>query len=317
MQSIQAQLTRLNSDGVTLCVNELLRYQQLASLIDLSPKKMPQAKLSGSYLTKHKGRGMEFDEARHYQPGDDIRAIDWRVTARTGKTHTKVYREERERPVFIIADFSSSMRFGTQLLTKSVQAAHTAALLSWAGAMRGDKVGALIYNDERHRECRPMSRRRAVLAICHEMLNVHNATLADNPTNTNQTGLNDALVRARRLARPGSLVYVISDFLRFDSTSHQHLSQLARRCEVRGMMINDPLEHSLPQSTLLQPVDVTDGVNRQQWLIGDKAQSESYRKWRESFYDEISATLLKSGVTLTHIDAGIALDEQVKTMRIV
>lgn len=109
MVNVQAQLNKLQSNGVSLSTAELLRYQQLAKLFSLAPKRMPQAKLAGSYLTKHKGRGMEFDEARHYQPGDDIRAIDWRVTARTGKTHTKVYREERERPVFLFCDYLPSM----------------------------------------------------------------------------------------------------------------------------------------------------------------------------------------------------------------
>ena len=116
----QSYLARLQSDGIHLGVKELLQYRQFANLLDLTPRRTPQARLAGSYLTKHKGRGMEFDEARHYQPGDDIRAIAWRVTARTGKTHTKVYREERERPVFILCDMSSSMQFGTQLLLKSV-----------------------------------------------------------------------------------------------------------------------------------------------------------------------------------------------------
>ena len=90
MENVKSQLIKLQSNGVTLSTAELLRYQQLSKLFSLAPKRMPRAKLAGSYLTKHKGRGMEFDEARHYQPGDDIRAIDWRVTARTGKTHTKL-----------------------------------------------------------------------------------------------------------------------------------------------------------------------------------------------------------------------------------
>ena len=124
MSDVHSQLALLQTNGVNLSTAELLRYQQLAKLFSLAPKRSPQARLAGSYLTKHKGRGMEFDEARHYQPGDDIRAIDWRVTARTGKTHTKIYREERERPVFLFCDFSPSMMFGTRLLTKSMQVAH-------------------------------------------------------------------------------------------------------------------------------------------------------------------------------------------------
>ena len=124
MQDIEKWLSKYQSNGVDLGIKELIHYQGKTALLNLSPRKTVQAKLAGAYLAKTKGRGMEFDEARHYQAGDDIRAIDWRVTARTGKTHTKLYREEKERPVFVLTDLSSSMQFGTQFLFKSVQAAH-------------------------------------------------------------------------------------------------------------------------------------------------------------------------------------------------
>ncbi len=109
MQDIIRWLSKYQSDGVNLGIKELIYYQGKTALLNLSPRKTVQAKLAGAYLAKTKGRGMEFDEARHYQAGDDIRAIDWRVTARTGKTHTKLYREEKERPVFVLTDLSSSM----------------------------------------------------------------------------------------------------------------------------------------------------------------------------------------------------------------
>ncbi len=181
MVNVQAQLDKLQSNGVSLSTAELLRYQQLAKLFSLAPKRMPQAKLAGSYLTKHKGRGMEFDEARHYQPGDDIRAIDWRVTARTGKTHTKVYREERERPVFLFCDYLPSMAFGTQLLTKAVQAAHVSSLISWSAAARGDKVGALVFNQQQHKEIKPLTRKKAVLHVCHELMALHEQSAQSEP----------------------------------------------------------------------------------------------------------------------------------------
>ena len=143
-------LNERSADGVSLNMKQLLHYKAKTGLVSLSPRKSNQAKLAGSYLAKTKGRGMEFDEARHYQPGDDIRAIDWRVTARTGTTHTKLYREEKERPIFILADLSENMRFGTQLLYKSVQAAHLASLIAWAAKERGDRIGGLVFNQTSH-----------------------------------------------------------------------------------------------------------------------------------------------------------------------
>ena len=113
--------------------------------------------LGGKFITKIKGRGMEFSESRPYQPGDDIRHIDWRVTAKSGKTHTKLFREERERPVMLVLDQSRSMFFGSQKRLKSVQATRTASLLGWRAIKAGDRVGAIIFSEKEHSEFRPKS----------------------------------------------------------------------------------------------------------------------------------------------------------------
>jgi len=108
--------------GVDVQLSELLSYKQHGKL-SLHAKSLPATRqLSGNYLANIKGRGMEFAEVRHYQPGDDVRAIDWAVTARTGKAHTKLFQEEKERPVFLLVDLSDSMIFGSQFVFKSVQA---------------------------------------------------------------------------------------------------------------------------------------------------------------------------------------------------
>lgn len=309
MATLPPELRKLQTDGVSVTVSSLLRYQQLSTLLNLAPKRTPQARLAGTYLTKHKGRGMEFDEARHYQPGDDIRAIDWRVTARTGKTHTKVYREERERPVFILCDMSASMRFGTQLLLKSVQAAHMAALISWAAAGRGDKVGALIFADDYHRECKPLSRKRAVLGLCHELINAH-AHLPAPDAERPDAAFTDACARLRRLARPGSLVYLLSDFDALTDTARPHLTHLGQHCEVHAVHITDPLDQSLPDVSLVQPVSVTDGHARQTWLLGDKKQQSMYQAWRSERLSSADSLLRQAGATLHTISAGKPLDDQ-------
>jgi uncharacterized protein (DUF58 family) len=267
-------------------------------------------------LTKHKGRGMEFDEARHYQPGDDIRAIDWRVTARTGKTHTKIYREERERPVFLFCDFSPSMMFGTRLLTKSMQVAHICSLISWSAAAHGDKVGALLFNQSQHKEVKPLARKRAVLHICHELMDLH-ATSHEQVASTEDDtqAFADACARLRRLARPGSLVYLLSDFQHLGSAAQQHLSQLSRHCEVRAIIVDDPIEHSLPQTRSIQRVSVSDGINQQRWLLGDRKEEDTYQRWREQQNSAMEQSLKQANISRYHISAGLPLDTQIQGMQ--
>jgi len=316
MTDISAQLKTLQSDGVSLSTAELLRYQQLARLFKLTPKRTPQARLAGSYLTKHKGRGMEFDEARHYQAGDDIRAIDWRVTARTGKTHTKIYREERERPVFLFCDFLPSMMFGTQLLTKAVQAAHVCALISWSAAAQGDKVGALIFSQTQHKEIKPLTRKRAVLHMCHELIDLHTKNHNDLASKeADDEAFADACARARRLAKPGSLVYLVSDFQHLTERATQHLSQLSRHCEVRAVIVDDPIEHTLPSTSTPQPVAVSDGKTQQRWILGDSKEQQMYQLWRDQQNKEMENTLRQANVARYHISAGVPLDAQIQGMQ--
>lgn len=135
-----------HANGVTLSLEELLPYQQ-QSVRWLPPARSLWTQMSGQHQSRSLGRGMDFAEVRQYQPGDDIRAIDWRVTARTGKPHTKLFTEEREKPVVLYIDLSASMQFGSQLMLKSVQAAHVASLISWLSVAQkrsrwcGDRLG--------------------------------------------------------------------------------------------------------------------------------------------------------------------------------
>jgi uncharacterized protein (DUF58 family) len=199
---------------------------------------------TGAYVSHFRGRGMEFDESRPYQPGDDPRSIDWRVTARSTTAYTKLFREERERPVLVVVDLRSNMHFATRGCFKSVNASRAAALIAWAAHHRGDRLGGLIFGDTTHRELKPRLGRRAALRFVHQ--------LAEHPDWTNR-GIpkgSDPFARAmsslRRVARPGSLVVVISDFIGFDRAAQSYLSSVARHNEVLAVFMNDPLERKLP-----------------------------------------------------------------------
>ncbi|WJG10629.1 DUF58 domain-containing protein [Aliiglaciecola sp. LCG003] len=311
MYDVVNWLSRLHTDGVSLDIKQLLYYQAKTSLLNLSPQKTIQSKLAGSYLAKTKGRGMEFDEARHYQPGDDIRAIDWRVTARSGKTHTKLYREEKERPIFILADLSASMHFGTQLLYKSVQAAHLAALTAWAARQRGDRIGGLIYNQHRHLEFKPMTRQKAVLSLLHGLIDIHQPTQTD----AGEFRFSDACARLRRLAHPGSLVFVLSDFQQLDEVAKQHLSRIGRHSEIIAYSISDPFEHELPAVKTKQVVELTDNINQQTLVLGEKSVSQRYKDSHQRQFEQISQVLRQCHAQVFPINAGLSLEQQLDGRR--
>ncbi|MBY0274525.1 DUF58 domain-containing protein, partial [Candidatus Binatia bacterium] len=133
--------------GIVASVAELVALRSDAARLDASPRGRVRTLHAGAYASAFRGRGMEFDETRAYQPGDDVRAIDWRVTARTGRVHTKLFHEERERPVLLLVDQRMHMRFGTRDAFKSVVAARAAATVAWAARDQGDRVGGLIVTD--------------------------------------------------------------------------------------------------------------------------------------------------------------------------
>ncbi len=225
-------------DLVSVSLKTLIDLAKPASTLNLQHSKN-RAQQSGAYVSRFKGRGMEFDEARLYQPGDDIRSIDWRVTARTGKTYTKVFREERERPVFISVDDRLTMHFATRGVFKSVLAAKLAGLLAWAAEHHGDRIGGQLFSEHDCYELKPQNGRHAVLRFLNTLVKPQKS--ADK-----HFTLSQVLARLNQHARPGSLVYIVSDFRGINDESETHIAKLARHCEVVLIFIYDPLESSLP-----------------------------------------------------------------------
>ncbi|MGR9099630.1 MAG: DUF58 domain-containing protein, partial [Gammaproteobacteria bacterium] len=236
-----------------------------------------------------KGRGMEFDETRPYQPGDDIRTIDWRVTARTGKTHTKLFREERERPVFISVDYNPSMQFATRGVFKAVQAAKLAALLAWSAQQRGDRIGGQIYYGQGCREMKPQNGKHAVLRFLNELAKPAEAAGGE------ATEYSHAIARLNRHVRPGSLVYLISDFRSIDHAAEGYLSKLSAHCDVILIEIHDPLESSLPEKGRYRFTDT-----RREVLVdaSDPRKLSSYRRRYEQRRQALIALAKKLGLGL-------------------
>jgi uncharacterized protein (DUF58 family) len=320
-QNTAQVLASIFSNGIDVTINELIQYQTKTSLINLAAKRDLHGKMSGNYLARSKGRGMEFDEVRHYQNGDDIRAIDWRVTARTGITHTKIFREEVERPVLIATDLSSPMHFGSKLLFKSVQACHIASLVAWHAKERGDRIGGIVFNQNKHSELKPRSRQKGVLHYLHTLTDTHKNTSAfiehnsseeHNEHDAIQNAFDENCGRMRQLSKPGSLVYLITDGNHLSSEALRHLSNISRHCELVVCLISDPLELELPSSNKKLSVSVTDGQTKQQLLIGDKTQAEQYKVQASAITKHKDTLLSKAGARVLHYSAGQTLEAQLK-----
>jgi len=202
---------------------------------------------TGAYVSHFRGRGMEFDESRPYQPGDDPRSIDWRVTARSTTAYTKLFREERERPVLVVVDLRATMHFATRGSFKSVAASRAAALISWAAHHRGDRLGGLIFGDTTHRELKPRLGRQAALRYLHVLTGHPDWQRRNRPAGADGAAqLTQAMASLRRVARPGSLVVVLSDFVDLNRSAQSYLSSVARHNEVLAVFLSDPIERELP-----------------------------------------------------------------------
>jgi uncharacterized protein (DUF58 family) len=179
--------------------------------------------------------------------------MDWRVTARTGKPHTKIFQEERERPVLVVLDASPSLFFGTRRQLKSVAGGQMAAAIAWAAVRRGDRIGAFLFAPGENREIRPAGGRRGAMRVIQGLVD----WLDPEQERAGEEPLSVALERVRHAVRPGSLVIVISDFFSLDEICNRHLSRLRQHNDVIGCQLVDPAEEGLPAGRF----PISDGVH--------------------------------------------------------
>lgn len=225
-------------------LDELIALRQQAGKLDLGRRQTARAQLAGGHASRFRGRGMDYQESRIYQPGDDIRSMDWRVTARTGRPHTKLYQEERERPVVLCVDLNPGMFFASRGALKSVVAARAASLIAWAAAAHGDRIGALLFNGDHH-ELPPRGGKHGVLRLIRQLV-AQSDPLKNLQQPPHPDGLNAALARLRRISRPGSLIFLLSDFYGIDEETGKHLMRLRQHNDVIALQILDALELAPP-----------------------------------------------------------------------
>ncbi|MBY0272002.1 MAG: DUF58 domain-containing protein [Alphaproteobacteria bacterium] len=260
---------------------------------------------AGGYYSPFRGQGLEFEEVRTYEPGDDIRAIDWRVTARTGRPHTKIFREERERSVILCVDVNVSMRFGTKGTFKSIQAARVAALLGWQATINHDRLGACLFGDV-PAGIHFFSPQRSSKPLLKMFKQLSQTNINDNAP---YIPLEAALIHMNKAAPTGALVYIIGNFNLVNSALEKQLSALRKRCDIILIPIDDPIDKDIPAVGLL----LFSANNSERFLVDTESQEgrEHYTtlwlKERESLHK--IASKLKIGMIPigTEVDAGNVL----------
>lgn len=278
--------------GAYTSLEHLIALRRETCPLNLAQHKKTLAAMAGSHRSSFRGRGLDFDEVRLYQPGDEVRNIDWRVTARTGTAHTKLFREEREQCVYLLVDQKSSLFFGSQHAFKSVVAAQVAAWLAWAALANHDRVGGLIFSDTAHQEFRPKAGKQGVLQFLHG-LETFNTALSKNTLmqpqghEKNHRAFSQALQLLQRVIRPGSIVCVISDFYGLNDELEQSLIKLIRQHNVLACLVYDPLEKHPPPAALYT---LSNGAQR---LLID-THSGPQRVLYQNVYQQRSTRLRKS-----------------------
>ncbi len=258
--------------------------------IEIKTKGLSKHIFSGEYHSAFKGRGMSFSEVRAYQYGDDVRNIDWNVTARTGDPHVKIFEEERELTVLLLIDVSRSSFFGTVEQFKSELITEICALLAFSAINNNDKVSVIFFSDKVEKFIPPKKGRQHILRIIRELIDFH-------PEDTG-TDIGEALRFFTNVIKKRSICFILSDFL---TRGYENpLRVAARKHDIVGINLIDPREEELPSVGLIRALDAESGTIR--WLDTSSARTrERYAKWYRDEYQYYRSTFLKSGADMVNI----------------
>ena len=273
--------------GATSTLKDLIALRQVAKSSEYQRKQRTTSQMAGLLSSSIKGRGIDFEEVRCYQPGDDVRNIDWKVTARTLNPHTKVFTEEKEKPVFLIVDQSTSMFFGSKITFKSVVAARVASILAWSAHEQGDRIGGLVYSDEAHINIKAKRGIKTVLSLLNKINELNNGLAKKDisePVLSEKTRISEMLRQARRILKAHNSIFLISDFLNTDETSLTEIRSLSRRNKILAVHVFDPIEKRAPRPNLYS---ISDGLERTTIDTSDKEFAKNYGKHYENNLKEI------------------------------
>lgn len=258
--------------------------------LEIKSKKLTSDLFTGEYHSAFKGRGMAFREVREYYPGDDIRFIDWNVSARFGHPFSKVFEEERELAVMILIDISASSLIGTTGARKKDLATEIAAVLAFSAVNNGDKIGAILYSNKVEKYIPPKKGKQHALYIVRELLSAESAGKG--------TALSKSLQYFNNSMRQKSIAFILSDFI--DAAYQDSLRVAANKHDVIGLKLYDAIDRQLPSLGLLRIEDAETG--KQKWVdTGNKLVKYEYEKEFFRITDYCNTVFKKSGADLLHL----------------
>ena len=270
------------NEDIYTSLHALVRLRYTAQGFSYLPRQPVRSLLSGRKRSRLRGRGLDFDELRHYQPGDDIRTMDWRVTNRTGKPHVRVYTEERDRPVIAVVDQRLPMFFGSRQKMKSVVAAEVAAITAWRVLAVGDRIGAILFNDSQTLEVKPTRNERKVMGWLGDLTAMNKDLSVTRGRSSNPQGLAQALQLLERSIGHDYLVVLISDFYGWDEAALKTIRRISQHNDIICTLVFDPLERDISSASKLV---VSDG--RFQLEI-DPARQGLGEKFEASFKSSVA-----------------------------
>lgn len=288
-----------NEKGVIAKLDELLACKKFANAIncDFSGKNTNCIK---NRRAKLRGRGMDFSEVRNYQAHDEIRHMEWRVTARTGRPHVKLYHEERDRPIILLCDFNPSMYFGTRYAFKSVVAAHLSAIIAWIASKQGDRIGGFLWSSPSvYTECQPRGRRFGVLPLLKALSN-YTANYPQHNYVTTSMIFSDMLNKVKPFIRSGSMIILVSDFYQLDENCKPYLSQLRLTNDILAYHICDPVELAPPRPGLYP---ITDGNRKLLLDTTNPSISKHYATYCQERITNLKRLFNSVQITYTQVKA--------------
>jgi uncharacterized protein (DUF58 family) len=300
----------IQNPDIFVSLQDLLKMEHFAKGFSfLARKQRVKSILGGKHASKLRGRGLDFEEVRNYVAGDDIRHIDWKVTARTQKTHSRVFSEEKEKPALIVVDQSKSMFFGSQKRMKSVVAAELAALSAYRVLKEGDRVGGIVFADNGIDILYPKRDRRNILRFLEKIV-ARNKELKDSTAVKYSENLRETLRRIQNIVTHDFLVIIISDFMRYSPEVIKFIAGLARRNDVVLAKIYDPMEENIMHDKF-----VAGSEDSQVFVEGDSSKIKE--KFKNGFNSDLSSfetEMKKHKVSLLTLNTVEDVDKQIKEL---
>lgn len=302
-----------NTNNIIPTLNDLLQLEYLVASTGFSllPKQPVHSVLAGKHASKLRGRGLDFEEARKYVAGDDIRNIDWRVTARTRTTYTKVFTEEKEKPVLIITDLTPSMFFGSKVYTKSYIASQLAAISAFKVLKNSDRVGGIIFNHKQTVTHAPKRNRKNILQYFNTMVSFNKELLNENNNIEDKTEVFEKVLnKTISIATHDFLVIIISDFINTSAKTKKQIIHISQHNDVILCPISDPMESDLGSDKLV----LSDGNLQFLWKENNQKQTANFKRQQNEYNQNFQKEISRYGIPFMQLNTVEPINLQLKNL---